>query len=264
MIKKMFKTIFILSLCIGITLPANAGAVQVSDGSAFVTKAELSYELNNLSSRMSQLEASLDSRIDELVSSYLTRNGVWNGVDVDVDKTESKLTSSDFISSWTSWEEKEKTVWSKSATANKSGMIFCTVHIEGKQGTQSSTQYRCYLRMFGGVWTGFEDDARLFLLLTENVNNTVFTRSRIEIANSQQRTTYNNSDGLEHSSESTHILPLPLNNDYVLIGFVSKGNNVKISMTHYISDFQNGDTGHQMGMIGGSYLSTTVTDCKIY
>ena len=79
MIKKVFKTIFILTLCLGITLPANAGSVQVSDGSAFITKSELSYQLNNLSYRMTQLENSLDSKIDTLVSSYLTRNGIWNG-----------------------------------------------------------------------------------------------------------------------------------------------------------------------------------------
>ena len=80
MLNRVFKTIFILTLCLGITLPANAGSVQVSDGSAFVTKSEMSYQLNSLSNRMAQLENSLDSKIDKLVSSYLTRNGIWNGI----------------------------------------------------------------------------------------------------------------------------------------------------------------------------------------
>ena len=80
MLNRVFKTIFILSLCLGITLPSNAGSVQVSDGSAFITKAEMAYQLNAISTRMSELENSLDSRIDTLVSSYLTRNGIWNGV----------------------------------------------------------------------------------------------------------------------------------------------------------------------------------------
>ena len=79
MIKKLFKTIFILTLCLGITLPSNTGSANVSDGSAFITKSEMAYQLNNLSSRMTQLENSLDSHIDTLVSSYLTRNGIWNG-----------------------------------------------------------------------------------------------------------------------------------------------------------------------------------------
>ena len=80
MLNRVFKTIFILSLCLGITLPSNAGGVQVSEGSAFITKSEMSYKLNSLSKRMTELENSMDSRIDKLVSSYLTRNGVWNGV----------------------------------------------------------------------------------------------------------------------------------------------------------------------------------------
>ena len=78
MLRKVFKTILVLSLCVGISLPTNA-AVSVSDGSAFVTKAEFAADLNNLSNRMAQLENSLDAKIDSLVSSYLTRNGIWNG-----------------------------------------------------------------------------------------------------------------------------------------------------------------------------------------
>ena len=79
MLNRVFKTIFILTLCLGITLPSHASSTKVSDGSAFITKSEMAYELNNLSQRMNELENSLDSKIDKLVSSYLTRNGVWNG-----------------------------------------------------------------------------------------------------------------------------------------------------------------------------------------
>lgn len=78
MLRNIFKTILVLSLSLGISLPINA-AVSVSDGSAFVTKAEFAADLNNLSNRMAQLENSLDAKIDSLVSSYLTRNGIWNG-----------------------------------------------------------------------------------------------------------------------------------------------------------------------------------------
>ena len=78
MLKRVFKTILILSICLGITLPTNA-AVSVSDGSAFITKSEFDADVNNLSNRMAYLENSLDAKIDSLVSSYLTRNGIWNG-----------------------------------------------------------------------------------------------------------------------------------------------------------------------------------------
>ena len=75
---KIFKTILVLTICLGLSISTNA-AVSVSDGSAFVTKAEFSADLNNLSNRMAQLENALDAKIDSLVSSYLTRNGIWNG-----------------------------------------------------------------------------------------------------------------------------------------------------------------------------------------
>ena len=78
MINRIFKTILVLTICFGLSIPTNA-AVSVSDGSAFVTKAEFAADLNNLSNRMAQLENSLDAKIDSLVSSYLTRNGIWNG-----------------------------------------------------------------------------------------------------------------------------------------------------------------------------------------
>ena len=87
MINKVFKTIFILSLCLAVSLPTNAGSVSVSDGSAFITKSEMAYQMNNMSNRMTQLELSLDSKIDKLVSSYLTRNGIWNGVKQEVGST---------------------------------------------------------------------------------------------------------------------------------------------------------------------------------
>ena len=273
MLNRVFKTIFILSLCLGITLPSNAGSVDVSDGSAFVTKSELSYQLNNISKRMEQLENSLDSRIDEMVSSYLTRNGIWNGEDVAIDKTETRLTTANFKTSWNAWSVNEVTVWQKTATCKKSGMIVATVHVEGKKGTAHQDIYRCYLRITGGQWPGFEDDARVFLTLTEIVNGTNNIRSRIEIANSQQRYSGNNTDdtttgrqgAYSVNTTSHHILPLPLNNDYVMLGFVSKDSSVKISMEHYVADFQAGDSSNTTwGIQSGAYLSTIIKDCKIY
>ena len=78
MMKILFRTILTISLCIGVSITSNA-AVSVSDGSAFVTNAEFRSNLNNLSNRMAQLENSMDAKIDSLVSSYITRNGIWNG-----------------------------------------------------------------------------------------------------------------------------------------------------------------------------------------
>ena len=76
---KIFKLFISLSLILSISLLNSFAAISVSDGSAFVTKAEFAADLNNLSNRMSSLENSLDAKIDSLVSSYLSRNGIWNG-----------------------------------------------------------------------------------------------------------------------------------------------------------------------------------------
>ena len=75
---KIIKKIILFLLII--ILPINSfAAVSVSDGSAFVSKSEFSSTINNLSNRMSHIENTLDAKIDSLVSSYLSRNGIWNG-----------------------------------------------------------------------------------------------------------------------------------------------------------------------------------------
>ena len=102
MLKKIFKTILVLSICVGISLPTNA-AVSVSDGSAFVTKAEFAADLNNLSNRMAQLENSLDAKIDSLVSSYLTRNGIWNGASQILNAMDVSSNTSFVNQNWLTW-----------------------------------------------------------------------------------------------------------------------------------------------------------------
>ena len=67
--------LFILMIVLSIN---SFAAVSVQDGSTFVTKAEFSVDMNNLSNRMSKLENSIDTKIDSYVSAYLNENGVWN------------------------------------------------------------------------------------------------------------------------------------------------------------------------------------------
>ena len=76
MLRKLFKTILILTICFGLTLPSNA-AISVSDGSAFMTKTEFMADINNLSSRVAQLEITFDGTLDSKVSSYLEQKGFW-------------------------------------------------------------------------------------------------------------------------------------------------------------------------------------------
>ena len=76
MIRKIFKTIIILSICFSLTVPTNA-AISVSDGSAFMTKSEFMADINNLSSRVAQLEITFDGTLDSKVNSYLEQKGFW-------------------------------------------------------------------------------------------------------------------------------------------------------------------------------------------
>ena len=74
--KRLLKITLIISICFMNVV--SYSAISVSDGSAFVSKAEFSADVNALSNRMAQLENALDSKIDSLVSTYLTKNGIWN------------------------------------------------------------------------------------------------------------------------------------------------------------------------------------------
>ena len=148
MINKVFKTILILMICLGLTIPTNA-AVSVSDGSAFVTKAEFAADLNNLSNRMAQLENSLDAKIDSLVSSYLTRNGIWNGAKqtlaksdgaswcnfmISNDKTNINSLAQPAINEYLLWSYVGHTTTESSynfCTSNKSGLMLITMRIVG-------------------------------------------------------------------------------------------------------------------------------------
>ena len=77
MFRKIFKTILLFSICIGITISSDA-AVSVSDNSAFITRAEALAVAQSLSERIIVLENTVDEKIDNLIAAYLERNGVWN------------------------------------------------------------------------------------------------------------------------------------------------------------------------------------------
>lgn len=76
MSKKTFKKIILTFLILSISFSANA-AISVSDGSAFMTKTEFMADINNLSSRVAQLEIGLDGSLDGKVNSYLEQKGFW-------------------------------------------------------------------------------------------------------------------------------------------------------------------------------------------
>lgn len=127
--KRIFKLILIFGISVGIVLNS-FGAVSVSDGSAFVTVAEFNSDLNNLSNRMAQLENSIDAKIDSMVSSYLTRNGIWNGVYQELSDSVKNKKEKSFLPAFKSGnigtlaQSKERFKDAIVLKTNKSGMVF--------------------------------------------------------------------------------------------------------------------------------------------
>ena len=78
MFKRIFKTIFILSLSLGVVTNTQAAVTVVSDGSAFITKAEFKSLVNEASGRIEALELHADTQINTLVESFLARNNIWH------------------------------------------------------------------------------------------------------------------------------------------------------------------------------------------
>ena len=255
MVNNIIKTTLVIIICLGISVNA---ALSVSDGSAFVTKAEFSADLNNLSNRMAQLENSLDSKIDSLVSTYLTKNGIWNAKKVNIDNSYTDLASSNFITSWTAFSNISKDIWSKSASVEKSGMCVATINVQGMKNGNSS--YRCYLRYYGGAWPGFEDDLRMMLWLKEKINGVTYDRNVVQIGNSAMKTANGDPNG-----SSTACLTLPANQDVVLMSFVTKDSTIIVGMTQYVSDFQTGDSSLQnYGIVGDSRYRIQIKECNIF
>ena len=69
--KTLFNKIFCLCLMFVITVNSFAAVVADNDGSAFITKAEFDSLKNNFQAQLDQYNTSIDSKIDNAISSYL-------------------------------------------------------------------------------------------------------------------------------------------------------------------------------------------------
>ena len=224
MIKKTFKTIFILTLCLGITLPANAGSVSVSDGSAFITKSELAYQMNTLSSRMTQLENSLDSKIDTLVSSYLTRNGIWNGVKQTINMTNFSFWPSDVtVSSFQGSYDGNLASGTYIPNITKSGMLVFSYKYRNYSGfNNNNTRWGYNLGQKDGSWPS---DSGMTLTLNVSVSGEL-----------KYSTVLLSSIATEQSGYGLFLFS-SLANSFItanVIVFVYKGNNVTYTVREVV------------------------------
>ena len=89
---KIFRSLFVIFIILSFNINSFA-AISANDGVAFITKAEFAKDLDRFSQRISQIENTLEAKIDSLVSAYLSRNGIWNG-------SAQELKTGGYITSW--------------------------------------------------------------------------------------------------------------------------------------------------------------------
>ena len=285
MISRLFKTILVINICIGISLPTNA-AVSVSDGSAFVTKAEFSADLNNLSNRMAQLENSLDAKIDSLVSSYLTRNGIWNGANQELKNyyladclTSKSLSAKTIDHGYKGFQGKTQsysmTINSKlnypSAmntdfdlhqvlrqeldiveNINKTGMLYMTFNVAPIPTVFDTTSdLRTYITFLGDSTARLTHAQWVFEFFA---NGVPFSRCDI---------TYQNTFDRDPSGSKYLCYTAPFN-QFKILSFVSKGDN--ITLKDYWEFKRNTGSGGLTSSDFADYAGVlcTVDDCAVY
>ena len=208
MIYKIMKITIIISLCLCFTLTSFA-AVSVSDGSAFITKAEFAADLNNLSNRMAQVENSIDARIDSLVSQYLTRNGIWNGA--------SQIVQNNLGTSPTTDEDVRVL-----ENVSKTGLVLMPYYLD--------LDYK--IGICNGAYSGKSDDS-----IGRAMGSPIYYMININIgmyneANDSAYQTRNYFFGLtsEYDTGNTENYRLVLNErpSGIFMFFLSKGDNVKL------------------------------------
>ena len=282
---KIFKKLVILILCMGLPLPTNA-AVSVSDGSAFVTKAEFAADLNNLSNRMAQLENSLDAKIDSLVSSYLTRNGIWNGSNQElknyyiVDCCGSKaanLTAKsvtngyrDFLGRTQTYtptvkqmitypsamnndnllHKVERTTLEIVTECNKTGLLYITFNVATLASVFNTTDDdRTFITFIGGNTSRL---THIQWVMDWLANDNLFYRCEMMYQNTFDR---------DNSNYMCYTTPY---NTFKILSFVSKGD--KITLHDYFEFKKNTGAGTVSGQEHAYYAGVigTVDSCAIY
>ena len=290
MLRRMFKKILIISMCMGLTIPTNA-AVSVSDGSAFVTKAEFSADLNNLSNRMAQLENSLDAKIDSLVSSYLTRNGIWNGATQElknyyivdcVGGSAASLTAKsithgyrDFLGKTQTYSptiktpldyptamnsdnllhKSNRTTMEVVEECNKTGLLYMTFNIATIATVFNMSDTRTYMTFKGGATSRLTHICWVMdWICSSGSTDNAFYRCEI---------TYQNT--LDRDPTGTNFLcyTTPYNT-FKILTFVSKGDKIKLN--DYVEFKKNTGAGTVDGYEHAPYAGVigTVDDCAIY
>ena len=226
---------FILFILMIVFPISNFAAVSVSDGSSFVSKAEFNSSLNNMSNRIAIIENTLDSKIDSLVSSYLSRNGIWNG---DKQKLESttywNVGIKDITLSGGNYATSETLIDNKVINKiSKSGLLVGFVYYtDGKrdQLNQNTSRWGYYLTYLGTNYFRSDSGIVLYLSMSEQISSAKTIKYSNVIASSFSQLYLNQGDVastmgavLGISLPATEII-------YPISFFVSKDSSIYISL----------------------------------
>ncbi len=229
---KILKLFVCLLLILSTSLVNSLAAISVSDGSAFVTKAEFAADLNNLSNRMSSLENSLDAKIDSLVSSYLSRNGIWNGEKQAVSETKSwdiaspKITLDSNKASYGDVIDSSVIVSKTSKAGLFTGFLYF-IDSDSSNYNSNDSRWGYDLNTMDPKYYFSDNGFTLFLSLEEIINNKNTTKFSYNIGSSMSMLTTTN-------KPTSCQMCIPLPSDKILVPvnfFVSKDSQIKLKVS---------------------------------
>ena len=199
MLKRIFKTIFILALCFGTieSIYAALSPVSVSEGSAFVTKAEFRALVNEASTRIETLELHSDRQISVVVDSFLERNNIWHPQkqtltsNTEIELIPADITLSSNSASGTAIISDRKTCIEQ---VKKSGMMIISLYYKAKVDPDSSPASKAYRWGYignmtnNGNWTS-DNGTELVIKFFEETRNGFDTKGNIRYNSPQTKYT---------------------------------------------------------------------------
>lgn len=223
---KLLKKILTVSLIFALSFPTFS-AVSVSDGSSFVSKAEFDAYKTDTNIFMTNLENSLDSKIESLVTTYLSTNGIWNGATQVI--TEAKKTTtvsfSGIVFSTSTKRVNGISHYTQVATnvftIDKSGLLFLNVSLSG------TSDYNEIIIKGYNFSSGHIDDALTGVFMLGFYTSSIGAKDDF-ISTISASSGYSDHTGniiTTASLDRSIWLPAPWGN-HVLMGFVNKNDQV--------------------------------------
>ena len=262
MIKRIFKTIFIFSLVFS-TAFNTVAAVSVSDGSAFITKSEFMTDINNLSSRVAQVELTIDGILDGKVNSYLEQKGFWK----QKSQTLFEATATNIVPCAATRDASNNTAKGTETLLTKTliqstsspGMCLLNLGYKANNTTTQNARWGYYGAKTGNYY--YELNLMLVSEFYEVIDNVETKKATLIIGNNlgQMRQS--------ESSTSAYVNCIMLPTHWILLPamfFVSKGSEIKWNLKESYGFAEIGATPTRMSSTNGSGIDIQIQDVVIY